>query len=340
MKIAFLNIFQGKVNRGAETFVDELAKRLAKNCQVDVLSGKAAPLSRWPILWRFFVDPSGLQILVFTLKNLPKILKEKYDIVIPTNGGWQPAFVRLVTWLYGGKMVISGQSGIGWDDRNNLWSFPDIFVGLTKKAKNWAGRANPFLRNIYHIPNGVDLTKFTPEGRKYKTALVSPIVLAVGAFTRQKRLDLVIKAVSRLGSASLLIAGGGGDRKEEFTKLGKELLGNRFRLISVGHDEMPAVYRTADVFTLASQASEAFGIAYVEAMATNIPVVALKDEQRREIIGRAGILVDPSNIAAYSIALENALRLKWGRRPLNQARKFDWDKIALKYEQLFLDLTK
>ena len=41
-----------------------------------------------------------------------------------------------------------------------------------------------------------------------------------------------------------------------------------------------------------------------------------------------------------SIALENALKLKWGKRPLNQAEKFDWDKIAVKYEKLFLDLVK
>ncbi|MFN4150502.1 MAG: hypothetical protein ACK4IX_06135 [Candidatus Sericytochromatia bacterium] len=36
MKIAFLNIYNGVVNRGAETFVKELASRLAKKHKVDV----------------------------------------------------------------------------------------------------------------------------------------------------------------------------------------------------------------------------------------------------------------------------------------------------------------
>ncbi len=49
-------------------------------------------------------------------------------MVIPVNGGWMPAILRIVTWLYGGKLVISGQSGIGWDDRNNLWCFPDVLL--------------------------------------------------------------------------------------------------------------------------------------------------------------------------------------------------------------------
>ena len=38
MKIAILNKYQESVNRGAETFVRELSKRLQKNHQVDVIS--------------------------------------------------------------------------------------------------------------------------------------------------------------------------------------------------------------------------------------------------------------------------------------------------------------
>ena len=38
MKIAFLNKYQDKVNRGAETYVFELSKRLSKNHEVDVIS--------------------------------------------------------------------------------------------------------------------------------------------------------------------------------------------------------------------------------------------------------------------------------------------------------------
>ena len=40
LKIAFFNISQGAVSRGAETFVDELGKRLRVNHKVDILSDK------------------------------------------------------------------------------------------------------------------------------------------------------------------------------------------------------------------------------------------------------------------------------------------------------------
>lgn len=339
MKIAFLNISQDKVNRGGETYVYELSWRFSKNHKVDILTDKVQPFRRWPVLWRFFVDPQGLQILWFTLKNLSRIWKEKYDVVIPLNGGWQPAFTRLVTWLYGGKMVISGQSGIGWDDRNNLWSLPDSFIALSSKAKSWAKRANPLLRDIRRIPNGVDLTKFKPEGEAFKTGLKRPVILCVGAFTKQKRIDLVIRAVAKLEGVSLFVVGEG-ELKGYLGELGEKLLGDRFKLASLKREDMPQVYRAADVFTLVPQGSESFGIVYLEAMASNLAVVALKDAQRREIVGRGGILVDPTNEGAYAVALSNALRLRWGKRPLGQAKKFDWDRIALKYEKLFSDLVK
>jgi glycosyltransferase involved in cell wall biosynthesis len=338
MKIAFINIYQGEAKRGLETFVNELVKRIEGDDQVDIFGGGSKPLARWPYLWRFYIDPHGVKIALYTLKILPKLWKEKYDIVLPLNGGWQPALIRLLTWLTGGKMVIPGQSGIGWDDRNNLWCFPDAFVALTPKAKRWAKKANPLLGNIVMIPNGVDLTSFKQKGRKYPTKLKKPIILCVGALTPQKRIDLVIDAVAKLKNASLLIAGDG-ELKQKLIEKGKKLLGDRFRLVSVKHRQMPEVYRAADLFTLVPEESEAFGIVYVEAIASNLPVIAIDDEQRREIIGDAGLFIDdPTKIDLYANTLREALSKKWGDKPRKQAEKYDWDEIADQYEQLFESL--
>jgi glycosyltransferase involved in cell wall biosynthesis len=339
MKIAFLNIYQNSTYRGVETFIDELASRLSTKHKVDIIVGNRKVPGRWPILWRTFCDPQGLVIAGFTLRNLKRIWKEKYDVVIPTNGGWQPAFIRLITWLYGGKMLISGHSGMGWDDRNNLWSFPNVFIALSKKAEVWAKKVNPLIK-VVKIPNGVDLKKFKPNGQKIRVGLKPPVILCVGALTKTKRIDLTIKAVNKLNNVSLLVAAGGGDREKEITSLGKKLLGDRFKIIKVPYREIPKLYRSVDLFTLASDPYYSFEIVLIEAMATNLPVVANRDEIRREIVGRAGILVDPENTEAYAIALENALKLRWGRRPLLQARKFDWDEIAAAYEGILHSWTK
>lgn len=305
MKIAFLNKYQNKVNRGAETFVSELSKRIRKNHQVDII----------------------------TDINYFDLIKNRYDLIIPTNGRIQAFATRLVTWLTGGKMVISGQSGVGLDDRLNLYSMPDTFVALSTHALQKSKQRNPFVKSVY-IPNGVDLNKFKPVSYKNKKDVKT--VLSVGAFTEQKRHELVIKAVSKLNNVNLIIVGGGGDLKRQIFDLGHKVLGkDRFELLQVGHDKMPEIFNRSDVFTLASKPYESFGIVLVEALASNLPVVATNDPIRKEIVGDAGLFVDPTNTDEYANAIEKALNTNWVTKPRKQAEKFDWDKIASEYEKIF-----
>lgn len=338
MKILFLNIYQNQIDRGAETFVKELAKRLSKKHKVDVIPGKEKYQKRWPLLWRFFLDPNGLKVMVFTLKNLPKILKERYDIVVPLNGGWQVALVRIVTWLYGGKIVVSGQSGMGWDDQNNLWSFPNAFVALSTQAKKWAKKKNPFVKAFY-IPNGVDLNKFLKNKEKLDLKIKSPIILCVAALTKTKRIDLVIKAVSKIENASLLIVGEG-EEKNYLQKLADNLLKNRHEFLKVSYDDIQKVYNSSDLFTLASESYYSFEIVITEAMASGLGVVVNNDPIRREIVAEAGLFVNPEDTNMYTKTLKRALKLNWEGKAKKQAEKFSWDNISKKYEDLFRSLMK
>lgn len=338
MKIAFINIYQGAVERGAETYVRELSKRLSERHKVTVLSFNTIPKKRWPIIWRAYLDPFGVQTFWYALKLVPKILKEKYDVVIPVNGGWQPALVRLITWVYGGRMIISGQSGIGWDDRNNLWCFPNCFVAISGYAKNWAKRVNPLV-NVNLIPNGVDVEKFSKEKQRINFKLEKPLILCVAALAKSKRLDLVIKAVSKLETGSLVLVGKG-EEENNLKKIGEKLLGNRFKITSYTYSDMPKVYKTADLFTFSTNPNESFGIVMLEAMAANLPIVASDDPIRREIVGNSGMFVDPTDTLKYSSALEDIFNKKWGKKPYKQAQKYDWDNIANEYDKLFNDLMQ
>lgn len=304
MEIAIINRYQNSVNRGAETFVTEISKRLSKNHQIDIL----------------------------TKINLFK----RYDLVIPTNGRFQVFIVRLLTWITGAKMIVSGQSGIGFDDRLNLYAMPDVFIALSTNALSWAKKNNPFVKSVY-IPNGVDLNCFIT--RPIANSKELKTVLSVGAFTEQKRHLLVIEAVSKLKNAKLIIVGGGGDLRNEIFEFGiKKFEKDRFELLQVDHDKMPEIYNKANIFTLASLPSESFGIVLVEAMASGLPVVVTDDPIRREIVGDAGLFVDPTDIDAYVTAIEKSLSINWGSKPRKQAEKFDWDIIALQYEKLLKNI--
>ncbi len=351
IKIAFLSFYSGEIYRGGETFVHELANRLSfYGYEVTVFqNGPKLPESKYktvsmgiPIDWNNknlsipFFNYWTFLIRSFTSSVLSKMDKNT-DIVFPTNGQWQSLLVRVWCFRNKKKLVISGQSGIGLDDRFNLWSFPNIFVPISTKALNWAKSANPFVKTKY-IPNGADLNKFTAHGKKLKTNLKRPIILCVGALVSQKQIDLVINAVSKIPKVNLLIAGDG-PLKNELVALASKVLKGRFEFISIPHNKMPDVYRAADLFTLVPNHSESFGIVYVEAMASGLPVVAIDDEQRREIVGQAGLVIgDPSNADEYALVLKKALLVKWGNKPRIQAEKFSWDDIAKEYEKLFKSL--
>jgi len=338
MKIAFLNYYQNGVSRGLETFVNELSRRLAKKHTVMVLPSPAVTFVASPRLLffrRFFLDLFSLKIAAWTLTALSVLTRSRPQIVFATNGGWQALLCSFYCRFFGAKLVIVGQSGPGWDDRWNLLMKPHLFIALTKRQLDWAKKATIWKQDFALIPNGVDLTQFRPAGKKAKIDLEKPIIMIAAASTPDKRVEQGIRAVARLKQGSLLLLGQG-PLDERINKLGYKLLGKgRFLHLSVKHKEMADYYRSADLFSLCSVSSEAFGIVYLEAMATNLPCIATADPSRREIVGDAGIFVkDPDDTDEYAKAIEKALTKKWGNTPRQQAEKFSWDEVAAKYEKI------
>lgn len=312
IKIAFLSRYQNQINRGAESFVTELSLRLSKAYSVDVLSGNQSD-------------------------SLSKILSGGYDVVISMNGGIQALKASFGRNFSKYKLLIAGQAGIG---RGSIWNIavvqPDIFVALTDDMASWAKKW-AWGSRIVKIPNGVDLDKFSPNGPKIKIDLPKPIILSVGALVWYKYHERVIRAIREMGYGSVLIVGEGPE-KQSLEKLGRELLGKRFKIINFPYEQMPKVYRSVDLFTLASWDREAFGIVYLEAMACGLGVVAPDDSVRSEIIGEAGILVDVSDPVKYAQAIGNALKLDLRNKAIKQARKFSWERIGKLYEQEFKKL--
>jgi len=308
LKIAFLSRYVGSVDRGVETYALELSKRLSKIYDVAVLTGKDAD-------------------------SLTKIKRGNFDIVIATNGRLQ-ALKASIGRIFGKyKLIISGQAGIGKDDLWNLLIVrPDIYVALTDFELAWAKRWSLGTK-LYKIPNGVNLDKFSSYGPKINLGFKGKVVLSVGALFWYKHHELTIKALALLDNVNLLIVGDGPEY-QQLEALGKKLLGERFRILKVGFNDIDKYYRSADLFVLPSWIRESFGIAYVEALASGLPVVAPDDPPRREIISEAGVFADVNDIEKYAQAVEKALEVNWGEKPRKQAEKFSWDKVASEYIKL------
>ncbi|MBI3379839.1 glycosyltransferase [Candidatus Gottesmanbacteria bacterium] len=345
MRIALLNIYNGLVERGSEVFVKELASRLSMNHEISVYQTGDQKSENYNVkkINRIPFQPHQgpvssplyhLWVFIFTLKCLSDLWKEKYDWVIPINGRWQVLICRILRFFRGGKILISGHAGIGFEDRwNILVGKPDIFVALNPSALSWAKKFYPD-EKLYYIPNGVNIEKFKPTKRNLTLLIKKPIIICVSALLPHKRIELLIKAVNKLNSGSLLLIGNG-PLKKGIEKLGASLLKERFLLIQhIPYDEIANYYSIAQVFSLPSGESEAFGLVYLEAMACNLPIVAPDDINRREIIGNAGLFGDLENIDTYSELLDRALHTDFGDKPIKQAHKFSWSKISNQYEKI------
>ncbi|MFC1649104.1 glycosyltransferase [Patescibacteria group bacterium] len=356
MKIAFISFYSGRASRGVESFVHELANKLSKSNEISVYqAGERVAdtkyktiVSKIKVDWqksdtseslikRAFMSYWSRRVFRFTVGILNDLKMKQHDVIVPMNGPAMTLPLKLFTLYSRQKIVIIGESGVGWDDRINLYTFPSRFVAISTKALGWTKRINPFVKNTY-IPNGVDTNKFKQKGPQIRHGLEGKTILCVSALVPSKRVDRVVRAVSKIEDTSLLIVGSG-SQEDQIQELGDKLLGsNRFKILKLPYEEMPKVYRSVDLFTLASEGYYAFEIVLIEAMASGLGVVANDDSIRREIVGDAGLFVDPEDINDYVKKIKQALGKNWGDLPRMQAGKFSWDIVTGKYEELFKEL--
>jgi len=100
----------------------------------------------------------------------------------------------------------------------------------------------------------------------------------------------------------------------------------------VPDEDLPPLYSAATVFVYPSF-FEGFGLPPLEAMACGTPVITGDRTSLPEVVGDAGIMVDPYDVNAIANAIErlladDALRSELSRRCIDRASKFSWQKTA------------
>jgi glycosyltransferase involved in cell wall biosynthesis len=166
------------------------------------------------------------------------------------------------------------------------------------------------------ISNGINLSRFTPpQDIEAKTDCllmklgldpVKPTILHVGRLDLDKRVDVVIRAAAKTIKkidAQLLVVGDGECRESLMTLANHLGIGNRsfFPGFMNPQEEIPEIYRMANVFTTASEI-ETQGLVLLEAIASGLPVVAVNATCIPEIVKHDinGFLTQPGDENAIS----------------------------------------
>jgi glycosyltransferase involved in cell wall biosynthesis len=187
---------------------------------------------------------------------------------------------------------------------------------------------------------------------KNKYNLNKPFILFLSTLEPRKNIEGLIAAFALLKKKEqyreyqLVLAGGKGWKAEAIFKAIKNSgCSQDIRILDyVPAEERVYLYNLATVFAYPSF-YEGFGFPPLEAMASGTPVVAAAASSIPEIIGDAGILVDPYNPAAIALGLETILSDKTlaqelSRKGLVRAKEFNWNQAAESYLQLFKDICQ
>lgn len=176
------------------------------------------------------------------------------------------------------------------------------------------------------VPPGVDITRFHPldagqradARRRLGLPVDARLIVGVSRLVPRKGFDTAIRAVAELrrrgphyADVHLAIAGRGRDA-DRLQRLADELAAPVTFLGRVPHDDLPALYASADVFTMLCRnrwgglEQEGFGIVFVEAAACGVPQVAGDSGGAAEAVadGETGLVVPTSGSSAVRAAAD------------------------------------
>ena len=90
---------------------------------------------------------------------------------------------------------------------------------------------------------------------------------------------------------------------------------------------------------------EGFGLPPLEAMACGCPVIASNTSSLPEVVGNAGILIDPHDFDAlaeemYQILTNNDLKQELSKKSVNRAKLFSWKNTARETWKVYDEVLK
>jgi glycosyltransferase involved in cell wall biosynthesis len=244
----------------------------------------------------------------------------------------------------------------GWKQR--FWHYLVDFRSLIKRSASVVAVSESTKEDIIDtyrvqpgkitvIPSGYDKNcrvidrnseQLIDVQRQYE--LPFKFILSFATFEPRKNLISVIEAYEEFIKQNpdslyhLVLAGSPGwEKRELYTRIRTSVVHSRIHAIGFVADlDKPAVYNLASVFVYPSF-YEGFGFPPLEAMACGVPVITSHSSSLPEIVGDAGILIDPYRPQEIFNAFEALLKDRelgdsLRTKGLARATEYSWNKTA------------
>jgi 1,2-diacylglycerol 3-alpha-glucosyltransferase len=282
--------------------------------------------------------------------QLHRLEREKSHVPELLTCHYLPRFVTY--YVHAGDVIERAVEDIAWDYTMRMMNGFDHVIFPTRTQQQ-AFIEEGLGKPSTVISNGLDVSHYRPgdqpeEDIELRYALPSrPRILFVGRLAKDKKIDVLIRAMPRIRSACQghLILVGRGDARHQLEELA-ESLGVRDSVHFPGfvtEEDLPGLYRQCDVFAIASDV-EVQSIPTMQAAATGLPIVAADAAALPELVedNRNGYLVRSGEPAAFAAAIEKVLNhpqlaARFGRASLEIGRRHAEEYTFQAYERLFLE---
>ncbi len=232
-----------------------------------------------------------------------------------------------------------------WGYLRNLLKRPEVVIAPSRPVKEELLANGARMKACEVVPTGVDCSRFSPEryDRNFLTRFGlggKRVMLHVGRLSKEKKLDIVLKAVAELAPSqpdiALLVIGTG--PAEAYYRAEARRLGIENRVVFTGFltdADLPVAYASCEALVIAST-FETQGLVVLEALASGIPVAGIRFRAVPEFIedGKNGCLFDLDNCAdaiRRCLAKRDSLVLN----TVSSARRYSIDSCTARLEDAY-----
>ena len=255
--------------------------------------------------------------------------------------------IPVVTTLHGTDITLVGREMtyehvVSWSINQS-----DAVTAVSEDLRKQTYEHFKINREIDVIPNFIDFDRFNKKPREHFKQMIAPngekIIIHTSNFRKVKRIEDVIAVFAKIIKeipAKLLLIGDGPERSH-IEKVSREFNTCDWVTFLGKQEAIEEILSIGDLFILPSE-SESFGLAALEAMACEVPVISsnaggIPEVNIHGVTGYLSNVGDVNDMAQNAITLlkDPQLLAKFRKNALKQAHKFDLAEILLQYEAIY-----